>query len=821
MLEIVADKHTNAVELHASQVRRTVDPARLPFNSTAEVAPLEGIIGQPRALDAIEFGLEVAAPGYNLFVAGSPGSGRETTIRAYLERYAPTRPAPPDWVYVHNFAEPYRPMAIELPPGRGAELARRMNQFVDGAQREISRAFDSEDYERRKGAILSEMSHRRDAVFTELQTYAHENSFALEQTPVGVASIPLVDGHALSVQEFERLPEEKRTEFEQKGEALQAAIAGALRQVRQIEQETLDQLRGLERDVAMFAVGPLLEDLKEKFADCPKVLAYLDSVLHDLPEHLQDFRPKTGQEGEGKGLEQIEASVRQDDLVRYRVNVLVDHGATDHAPVIIEANPTYYNLTGRIDYQPTFGAMVTNFHQIKPGALHRANGGFLLVRVVDVLAAPFAWDALKRALISREIRIENLGEQYTALPTTSLRPEPIPLNLKVVLIGTPQVYSLLYQLDEDFQELFKVKADFAPDMAWTDDHTMNYAAFISRRVADYGLRHFDRTAVARVVEYGARLREDQRKLSTRLLDVADVVTEASFWAARADHDLVTADDVEQAIAKREYRSNWIAERILEMMADGSIVIDTSGSRVGQVNGVAVLDLGDFAFGRPSRITARTFLGHGSILSIERETQLSGPIHNKGFLILSGYLAGQYAQEDALALGATLTFEQGYEGVEGDSASVAELIALLSSLADAEVNQAIAVTGSVNQYGQVQAVGGVTQKIEGFFEVCRATELTGRQGVIIPAANVPQLMLKHEVAQAIEDGRFHVWAVHTIDEAMALVTGLPAGERGADGKYPEGSLHRRVQDKLRSYAEKSRRSSESENVRPRRMRRLRA
>ncbi|MFN8485039.1 MAG: ATP-binding protein [Anaerolineae bacterium] len=821
MLGIVAGKDVNAMELNAADVRRTVDPSRLPFESTVEVAPLEGIIGQPRALDAIEFGLEVAAPGYNLFVAGAPGSGRETTIRAYLERYAPTRPAPPDWVYVHNFGEPYRPTAIELPPGRGAELARCMNQFVDGAQREISRAFDSEDYERRKQAILSEMSHRRDALFAELQTFAHENSFALEQTPVGVASIPLVDGHALSVQDFERLPEEKRAEFEQKGEALQAAIAQALRQVRQIEQETLDKLRGLERDVALFAVGPLLEDLKEKFEAQPKVLAYLESVLHDLPEHLQDFRPKAGGESEGKGIEQIEAAVRQDDLGRFRVNVLVDHGASSSAPVIIEANPTYYNLTGRIDYQPTFGAMVTNFHQIKPGALHRANGGFLVVRIVDVLLAPFAWDALKRALISREIRIENLGEQYTSIPTTSLRPEPIPLNLKVILIGTPQVYSLLYQLDEDFQELFKVKVDFAPDMAWTDDHTMNYAAFISRRVADYGLRHFDRTAVARVVEYGARLREDQRKLSTRLLDIADVVTEASFWAARADHALVTAADVDQAIEKREYRSNWIAERILEMMADGTVVIDTSGRRVGQVNGIAVLDLGDFAFGRPSRITARTSLGHGSILSIERETNLAGPIHNKGFLILSGYLAGQYAQERALALAATLTFEQGYEGVEGDSASVAELAALLSSLADTEVNQAIAVTGSVNQYGQVQAVGGVTQKIEGFFEVCCATELTGQQGVIIPAANVPHLMLKHAVVQAIETGRFHVWAVHTIDEAMALLTGVPAGARGPDGRFAEGSLHRRVEDKLSGYADKARKPETWDRDRPRRMRRLRA
>ena len=473
------------------------------------------------------------------------------------------------------------------------------------------------------------------------------------------------------------------------------------------------------------------------------------------------------------------------------------------APVIVERNPTYYNLIGRSDYRATFGAVVTDFRQIKPGALQRANGGFLVLQVLEVLRAPFAWDALKRALISREVTIENLGDQYTALPTERLRPEPIPLDVKVVLLGPPEMYYLLYQLDSDFQELFKVKADFAPDMDWNEEHLGNYTSFISRLVREEGLRHFDRGAVARVIEYGSRLREDQRKLSTRMRDIVDVVSEANYWAGKAGHDIVQATDVDQAIDRWKYRSNLIEERIQEMIENGTIMIDTTGVRIAQVNGMAIISLGGYDFGKPSRITARVSPGRGSLQSIEREIELSGPIHSKGFLILSGYLAGQYSQQYPLSISATITFEQSYDEVEGDSASSTELYALLSALSGLPLRQGIAATGSVNQHGEIQAVGGVTPKIEGFFAVCKAKGLTGEQGIIIPATNVPNLMLDEEVIDAVRVGQFHIWAVRTIDEGIELLTDIPAGQRGPDGQYPEGTVHRLVGDRLQEYAERLR------------------
>jgi lon-related putative ATP-dependent protease len=493
------------------------------------------------------------------------------------------------------------------------------------------------------------------------------------------------------------------------------------------------------------------------------------------------------------------AAARPSDHTRFRVNVFVDQGGTEGAPVVVERNPTYYNLSGRIEYRATFGAMATDFREIKAGALHRANGGFLVLEALDVLRHPFAWEALKRALRAGESRIENLGEEFSAVPSASLRPEPIPLDVKVILLGPPVLYHLLYQLDADFRELFKVKVEFAPELDWTAAHQREYARFVSRWVRENGLRHLDRAAVARVIEYGGRLRESQRKLSTRLLDVCDVVSEASFWAERHEHPLVEAADVELAVRKKEYRSSLIEERIQELIRDGTIVIETDGARVGQLNGLSILDLGDHAFGRPCRVSARVSLGRGRVESIEREIELSGPIHSKGFMILSGYLASTYAQEWPLALAASLTFEQSYDEIEGDSASSTELYALLSALSGLPLEQGIAVTGSVDQHGNIQAVGGVNRKVEGFYATCKARGLTGRQGVIIPAANVHNLMLDEEVVAAVSDGLFHVWAVRTIDEGIELLTDRAAGRRRDDGSYPASSVHGLVATRLAAYA----------------------
>lgn len=789
------------LELGPDQLRRHLDPASLPFQSTAEVAPLADTIGQPRAIDAIEFALEIGTHGYNLFVAGAPGSGRESTVRGFLARYATSRPAPPDWLYLHNFEAPDRPLAVSLPAGQGTMFARAMDEFLGAAQREIPRAFDSETYERRRRDALAEITGRRETLLSDLQRFAQERHFALEMTPAGIASVPLLDNHPLSGEEFERLDPAQRQEIQHHGAEIQVQVTATMRQMHQLEKDAAERVRQLDHEVALFAVGPLLEDVRERYAGQADILAFLRRVQDDLLEHLDDFRPSSSQEpGAQGGLAEVAALQRADPLARYRVNVLVDNGRQPGAPVVFERNPTYYNLAGRVDYRAAVGAMVTDFHQIKPGAVQRANGGFLVLQALDVLRNPFSWEALKRALLSREAAIENLAEQISALPTATLRPAPIPLDLKVILIGSSDMYQALYHVDDDFRELFRVKADFAPDMAWDEEHVHNYAAFISQLARTESLRHFDRGGVARVVEYGARQREHQGKLSTRLLEIGDLVTEASFWAGKAGHELVQAEDVERAVERKEYRSNLVEERLREVIAERTIAIATEGARVGQVNGLSVIELGDYTFGLPARVSARVALGRGSVQSIEREIELSGPIHSKGVLILSGYLAGTYAQRWPLALGATLTFEQSYSGVEGDSASSTELYALLSALSGLPLKQGIAVTGSVNQYGEVQAVGGVTHKIEGFYAVCRERGLTGEQGVAIPAANVRHLMLSEEVVAAVRAGRFHIWALRSIDEGLELLMGQPAGRREAEGEYPPGSVHRLVEDRLRAYAE---------------------
>ena len=781
-------------ELAPAQLRRRLDPAALPFETTAEVEPLVGTVGQPRAIDAIEFGLQVETADYNVYVAGLPGSGRATTVRDYVERLAAGRPAAGDWVYLHNFADGDRPRAIRLPAGRGTTLAVALDEFVRAARREIPRAFESEEFKRRQRELVAEPTRRREAITEELVEFARERGFVIQVSPVGVTTTPTYHGEPLTHEAFAALPPEERHRIETAAEEIRERTATFLRQVQELEKEAAERMRELEREVALFALGPLFQDVRQRFADQPAVLEHLDAVQANVVAHLDEFR----QTDEEAALPAFLAPVRRPDFLRYRANVLVSNSETQGAPVVVEHNPTYYNLLGRIEYRAAFGAMATDFREITAGALHRANGGFLVLEALELLRHPFAWEALKRAMRGRQVKIENLGEEFSAVPTATLRPEPIPLDLKVVLIGSPLLYHLLYQLDEDFRELFKVKADFAPDMDWSDEHFTSYAAFVARQVRERRLRHFDRSALARLIEQGARLREDQEKLSTRLIEIADVVTEASFWAGQEGRELVSAGDVDRAIAARDYRSSLLEERVQEWIRKGTIRIDTEGERVGQVNGIAILDLGDYAFGKPSRITARVALGRQGVQSIEREIELSGPIHSKGVLTLAGYLGSTYAQEWPLAASATITFEQSYDEVEGDSASSAELYALLSALSGLPLAQGIAVTGSVDQNGEVQAVGGVTRKIEGFFATCRAKGLTGGQGVVIPAANARNLMLSDEIVDAVRAGRFHVWAVETVDEGIELLTGAPADE-----------VHELARERLQGYAERLRELSHGE------------
>ena len=790
------------------KLRWFCDPAELPFETTEEVPSLDGTVGQERAVNALTFGLEMDALGFNVFVAGLPGTGRTTTTRTYVEQVAATRPPPGDWCYIYNFQDPTCPIALGLPPGSASGLAQDMTTVIESVRREVRRAFESSEYRQEQEAIHRPVEENRDRLIQEMGVRAQEQGFTLSVAPAGVGVVPLVEGRAMTPEEFARLPAEEANRFRERGDQLSQAVREMLDQVRLLEKEAHERLAEHTRQVAHFAIGPLVREIQAKYQEQTRVVEYLTAVQDDIVAHIDEFRREGEERPETTGdtqWPQVLAELERDGpgrfFDRYTVNVLVDNRSAQGAPVIVESNPTYYNLLGRIEYHARLGAMVTSFRMIKPGALHRANGGYLVLNVADVLTNPLAWDALKRVLRIRQIQIENIGEQLTPMPAATLRPEPIPLSVKVILIGAPMLFYRLHFLDEDFPKLFRVRADFDTQMARTAEHLARYAAFISQRVRECSLRHFHRSAIAKVAEYGARLSEHQGKLSARFNQIADLADEASYWAAKDQSRYVMAKHVVQAIDQKTYRSSLIEQKLRELIDEGTIFIDTTGTQEGQVNGLSILALGDYAFGQPVRITAQTALGSEGVLNLERETRLSGRIHNKGFMILTSFLLARYAQDRPLALAARVTFEQTYDEIEGDSASSSELYALLSSLSGLPVRQDIAVTGSVNQLGQVQPIGGVTAKIEGFFEVCRAQGLTGEQGVIVPEANVKHLMLREEVVEAVRQGQFHVWAVRSIDEGIEILTGVPAGQRQPDGSWEDGTVNARVDQRVREYAER--------------------
>ena len=800
-------------ELTAAQLRRRMQLTSLPFATTADAPELNEIIGQERATRAIEFGIEIPYQGYNIFAMGPVGAGKTTIITGYLQRKAQTRPVPHDWGYVHNFDDPDRPHALRLPPRGGAGVRAEVDQLLNQVAETLSKAFTSEQYAEHRGALVHQLDQQRADRLRQLDQFAREQGFVLVRLPMGLMVSPLKDGQAMSQEQFEALSEEEKQVFHTREPIIQDALERTMRQVREINDEAEVRLTNLDREIAAVTTKPLFDRVEAAYADWPDITEFLSSVHIHISEHTDDLRRPAEAEEESEDAQGgAEGESAQPSLWfrpaagspydRYRLNVIVDNSALTNAPVVLETNPTYLNLIGRVEMRAEYGALVTDFRHIKAGALHRANGGYLVLDARSLLRQPLAWEALKQALRNQCIRIEEMGQQMGVLATASLAPEPIPLDVKVVLIGDPSTYYLLYEYDEQFEKLFKVRADFAVEMAWTAENEQKIAQFIRSRCEEEHLPHFDISGVAKVMEYSGRLVEDQRKLTTRFAHVTDIVREAAFWAQRAGHTLVTAADVDKAIDERVYRSNQFEERLREMIADGKIMIATQGAIVGQINGLAVLQLGDYSFGRPSRITARTYEGRSGIVSIEREARLSGRIHDKGTLIITGLLGGRYAQDKPLSLNASITFEQAYDSIDGDSASAAELIALLSSLADAPIKQSLAVTGSINQHGEIQAIGGVSDKIEGFFEACKAMPpgLSGEQGVVIPASNVSNLMLKEDVVTAVAAGQFHIYPVRTLDEAIELLTDVPAGERGAEGAYPPDTINGRVDRRLRQLAE---------------------
>ena len=788
--------------LEADQLRRACDSAQFDFRTTEELEDLSEIIGQERAVGAVRFGIGIQRDGYNLFALGPSGTGKRTTISQFLDRRASGEPIPSDWCYVNNFEDNQKPNALRLPSGMGIELREDMEQLIEELRTAIPALFESEDYQTRKQELQEEFQEKQEAALNEIQERAKERDIALIRTPVGLAFAPVEEGEVVSPDEFQKLSEEKRETVKEDIAKLQEELQEAMRQARQWERKTRERMKELDREVAMLAVGHRIEELKEKYADVEEVLAYLEAVKDDVIDNVDDFRRGGSEDGEtifGIPMERV----REATFRRYKVNVIVDHSESEGAPVIYEEHPTYNNLIGRIEHLAQMGALVTDFNLIRPGALHRANGGYLLIDARELLMQPYAWEGLKRVLRAQEVRTESLSQALSLVSTVSLEPEPIPLNVKVVLIGERLLYYLLNEYDPDFSELFKVEADFSDEMPRTGENDRLYARLIATMARREELHPFDRDAVARIIEQSSRIAGDNRKLSTHLLSIADLLDEADYWAGDDGRDVVATEDVQKAIDKQIERADRLRQRTQEHIERGIILIDTEGEKIGQVNGLSVIALGNYAFGRPNRITARTRLGKGNVVDIEREVELGGPIHSKGVLILSGFLSARYAPEYPLSLSASLVFEQSYAGVEGDSASLGELCALLSALADAPIKQSLAVTGSVNQHGEVQPIGGVNEKVEGFFDACAAKGLTGNQGVLIPEANVEHLMLRQDVIEAAGRGTFHVYPVATVDEAIELLTGLPAGERDDEGEFPEGSMNYLVEERLIDLAQKHR------------------
>lgn len=770
--------------LEPTVLYRHCDPSLLDFETTADLKVAEEFVDQSRATGAMQLGLDIKRPGYNLFVLGRPGSGRHLAVRRLLEAKAAAEPAPHDLCYINNFSDATKPRLLHVPPGRGAQLKRDMQQFVADLSKAIPAAFEGDEYRARIEAIEEELKQKQEDALRQLGHESADKGIALLRTPHGFVFAPMKGEEAMGPAEFEQLPEEEKERFSKQIEEFDERLHKLLHQFPRWRHDMQDRIKEASRDTLRLAVGHLIEDLKERYGDLLNVLEFLDEVMRDVVEVGEALREQSKTEGDVNTLV-VSGSI---SVTRYHVNLLVDHGASKRAPVVFEDNPTYPNLVGRVDHATHMGMLVTSFTLIKPGALHRANGGYLVLDAIKVLIQPYAWEGLKRALRSTRVRIESLGEAFGLASTLSLDPEAMPLSVKVVLVGERRIYYLLKELDPEFEELFKIAADFENDVVRDDAGTRRYAQFVATLARAAGLRPFDRAAVARVVEHGARLTGDAEKLTASRRHIADLLQEADHCAAMAARLTVMREDVETALTAQIRRADRLRSILHEQILRDTLLISVAGGQVGQVNGLAVIDLRDFRFAYPVRITATARIGEGDVIDIEREAELGGAIHSKGVMILSSFLGSRYSRSMPLSLSASLVFEQSYGPVEGDSASLAELCALMSALSAVPIKQALAVTGSVNQYGLVQAVGGVNEKIEGFFDICKARGLGGEQGVLIPRSNVKHLMLRADVVAACAEGKFRIYAVEGVDQAIELLTGVPAGEPDEHGVVPEGSIN---------------------------------
>lgn len=770
-----------------------------PFKNTSKLSAFEGIIGQERASKAMRFGLKMKMRGYNLYMSGPTGTGKTSFARKIISEIAATQKVPDDWCYIYNFERPTYPMAINLPAGTGKRFKEDMEGFVKIIKQEIANAFDNDQYEKEKSEILDEYEEKKDELLEKLSEDAESHGFKVNTGSSGIYFLPIVEGKTISEEEFNDLDEDLKDQINEKTNILQQDTLEIIKKLKNNDKETKQKVSEWEKRIALLALGVHINDLKVKYKEFQVITKYLDKVQQDILDNLDEFKEEEVSE-EQQQLIIPWMQKEETPLYKYHVNVLVDNSNLTGAPVIVDFNPTYSNLIGKIEYENEFGTVSTDYTKIKSGLFHQANGGYLILQAKDVLSNPQAYEALNRVLKTKKIVIENIKDQTGVATVVAIKPQAIPVDIKVIMVGNSSIYQLLYEYEEDFRKLFKVKVDFDEEMERTEENILKLASFISGFCNKEKTLHFDRSGVAKVVEYASWLVEDRQKMSTRFNDIVEILCEACMWAEEDQTRYVKAKHVRQAIQAKIERCDRLDKKILEMLLDGTIMVDTVGSSVGQINGLTVMDMGDYAFGKPSRITASTYIGESGIVNVEREVDLSGTSHSKGVLILSGYIGQKYAQDFPLSLSASLCFEQMYGGVDGDSASSAELYAILSSLAEVPIKQYIAVTGSVNQKGEIQPVGGVTNKIEGFFELCKLRGLNGKHGVIIPYQNVRNLVLNDDVLTAIRKKQFHIYPVKTIDEGMELLTDLEAGEKLTTGKYKEGTINDLVTKKLERFAQ---------------------
>ena len=785
-------------ELKLSDLRSICDPKMFNFKTTAEVDPLDNVIGQKRAVQAIEFGLNMKSPGYNMFVTGIEGTGKSTIIRDIVTQHAKSLPSPVDWCMVNNFKDEYHPKAVSVLKGKATRFSKTMNKLIDDLKKELPKAFEHESYQQRQSEIQKKYTDQQKDIIKKLEASASQHNIQINRTKAGYQTIPIVEEKAISPEEFLALPKDKQTEIEEKISLVQSEIDATIREINKISQSMNSQIEKLMQEIALFVVKQRIDVIRDEYKECKDILIYLDGVQADILENVQDFIAPT----EAKSpLEGLMFQAAKPSFLRYQVNVMVDQKDLKGAPVIFETNPTYQNVFGLIEKRAYMGTVTTDFTMVQAGSILKANGGYLIMEIESILMNPFVWEALKRTLQNKLLSIEDVASGM-GYGTSSIRPEPIPMEVKVILLGSYHLFHLLQNHDSKFNKIFKVRADFDHEVIKNDDTIQKYARFIARVCKEEKLLPLTPKGVAAIVEYGEKYISNKHKLSIRFGPVMGVLIEADYWARKRNAKQVTDKDVIKAFTEYRFRYNLYEEKIHESYVDNTIMIDVEGDEIGQVNALAVFQIGDISFGRPSRITAETYMGKQGVINIEREAKLSGKTHDKGVLIFSGFLGRTFAQNYPLNLSISITFEQSYGGIDGDSASSTELYAIISSLSDIPIHQGIAVTGSVNQKGKIQAIGGVNQKIEGFFDVCKAKGFTGKQGVLIPRANVKNLMLKKEIIDAVKKRKFHIYQVSTVEEGIEILTGVPAGTADENYEYPVDTVFGKVQAKLKGYLERS-------------------